>query len=145
MKPENKKPHVVLDTNILISAAILPNSASRKAFDFAAQQFQIASSKEILEELIAVIDRPHFDKYFHSANTRFDFLMLIARVSEYFQPQMTITDCRDPDDNKILELAIDINAKIIVSGDDDLLVLHPYKGINIIKPQEFLSSFAQSN
>lgn len=145
MKPENKKPPIVLDTNILISAAILPNSASRKVFDLAAQKFQIASSKEILEELITVIDRPHFDKYFHRTNTRFDFLMLIARVSEYFQPQVTVTDCRDPDDNKILELAVEINAKIIVSGDDDLLVLHPYQGINILKPQEFLLSFAPNN
>lgn len=144
MKPENKKPHIVFDTNVLISAGILPHSASRKAFECASEHYQIVSSKEILEELIDVLERPHLDKYFHGANTRFNFLMHIARVSEYFETHTTVIDCRDPDDNKILELAIDTGSLIIVSGDDDLLVLNPYKDIQILKPQVFLETFEKN-
>jgi putative PIN family toxin of toxin-antitoxin system len=138
MKHESKNPRIIFDTNVLISAGILPNSLSRKAFERAPEKYHIVSSKQILEELIDVIERPHLDKYFNGANTRFNFLMQIARVSEYFETHTVVSDCRDPDDNKILELAIDTGAQIIITGDDDLLVLHPYRGIQIVKSQAFL-------
>jgi uncharacterized protein len=142
MKPEqNSKPTIVFDTNALISAAILPNSASRKALNLATQMFQLASSKAALDELVGVIERPHLDKYFGSTNTRFAFLMLIAQLSNMCETHSIITDCRDPDDNKILELALDANAKIIVCGDNDLLVLNPFRGIEILRPHEFLTKF----
>ena len=50
-----------------------------------------------------------------------------------------ITACRDPKDDKFLTLAVAANADYIVTGDDDLLVLHPFRGIQIIKPAEFLA------
>jgi uncharacterized protein len=142
MKPEqNSKPTIVFDTNALISAAILPNSASRKALTLATQKFQLVSSKAVLDELVGVIERPHLDKYFASGNTRFSFLMLIAQLSHIIEPHSIITDCRDPDDNKILELAWDASSKIIVCGDNDLIVLNPYRGIEILRPHEFLIRF----
>jgi uncharacterized protein len=142
MKTEqHNKPAIVFDSNALISAAILPNSASRKAFKLATQTFQLVTSKATLEELIEVIERPHLDKYFGSTNTRFSFLMLIAQLGENVETHSIITDCRDPDDNKILELAIDGNAKIIVCGDNDLLVLNPFRDIDILRPHEFLARF----
>ncbi len=49
-----------------------------------------------------------------------------------------ITDCRDPKDNKFLELAINGNATCIITGDKDLLVLHPFRGISILTPRLFL-------
>lgn len=143
MKPAtSNKPAVVFDTNALVSAAILPNSASRKAFTLAASKFQLVSSKAALDELIGVIERPHLDKYFGSTNTRFSYLMLIAQLSEMVETHSIITDCRDADDNKILELAVDANAKIIVCGDKDLLVLNPYQDIEILRPNEFLAKFS---
>jgi uncharacterized protein len=146
MKPEqNSKPSIVFDTNALISAAILPNSASRKAFTLATSKFQLVSSKATLEELVGLIERPHLDKYFGSTNTRFLFLMLVAQLSEMCETHSIITDCRDIDDNKILELALDANAKIIVCGDNDLLVLNPFRGIEILRPHEFLARFLQES
>jgi uncharacterized protein len=143
MKPEqNSKPYIVFDTNALISAAILPNSASRKALTLATQKFQLALSQAALEELVGVIERPHLDKYFGSTNTRFSFLMLVAQLSDMCETHSIVTDCRDPDDNKILELAIDANAKIIVCGDNDLLVLNPFRGIESLRPHEFLMMFS---
>ena len=143
MKPEqNNKPRIVFDTNALISAAILPNSASRKAFLLAVQKFQLVSSKAASDELVGVIERTHLDKYFAGANTRYSFLMLISQLSDVVETHSIITDCRDPDDNKILELAVGVGAKIIVCGDNDLLVLNPYQGIEILRPHEFLAEFS---
>jgi predicted nucleic acid-binding protein len=48
-------------------------------------------------------------------------------------------DCRDPKDNKYLELAAAGRAEIIISGDDDLLVLHPWRGVAIIGPTQFVA------
>lgn len=53
-----------------------------------------------------------------------------------------ITDCRDPKDNKFLALAVSGEADCIISGDDDLKVLHPFRGIPILSPREFLDTFA---
>ena len=54
-----------------------------------------------------------------------------------------INDCRDPNDNKFLELAVCGNADVLVTGDDDLLVLNPFRRIAIVKPRDFLSSLTQ--
>jgi putative PIN family toxin of toxin-antitoxin system len=138
MKPENKSPPIVFDTNALISAAILPNSLSSKALKIAVIHCELITSNSILDELEEVIYRPHLDKYFQGGNKREDFLALIARTHTFFNPQTIITDCSDPDDNKFLELAIDVAAPIIVSGDKHLLQMHPYKGIKILQPHGFL-------
>ena len=52
----------------------------------------------------------------------------------------TISACRDPKDNKILELAVSGNASHIITGDADQLVMNPFRGIAIVSPQEFLAS-----
>ena len=49
-----------------------------------------------------------------------------------------MTDCRDAKDNKYLELALAARAGVIVSGDADLLVLHPWRGVRILRPAEYL-------
>jgi predicted nucleic acid-binding protein len=52
----------------------------------------------------------------------------------------TVTDCADPDDNRILECALAAHAAVIVTGDGHLLKLHPYKGILVLTPRQFLES-----
>jgi predicted nucleic acid-binding protein len=54
-------------------------------------------------------------------------------------PNRRITVCRDPKDNKVLEGAVAGRADVIVSGDEDLLVLNPFEGIPIVGPAEFLA------
>ena len=56
-----------------------------------------------------------------------------VRVSEI------VTDCRDPKDNKFLELALSGKADFIITGDDDLLNLHPWRGIAILSPADYLA------
>jgi putative PIN family toxin of toxin-antitoxin system len=53
----------------------------------------------------------------------------------------SVTDCRDPKDNKFLELAISANASCIITGDNDLLVLHPFRGIPILNAVDFINNF----
>ena len=52
----------------------------------------------------------------------------------------SIAICRDPKDNMILELAVSGNAEVIVTGDDDLLAMNPFKDISILNPQSFLKN-----
>lgn len=55
-----------------------------------------------------------------------------------FAPTRRITACRDSNDNMVLEAAVAGSADVIVSGDEDLLVLHPFEGIDIIGPAAFI-------
>jgi putative PIN family toxin of toxin-antitoxin system len=60
-------------------------------------------------------------------------------VSAAFMPLVTVTECRDHKDNKYLELALAAQARTIVSSDDDLLVLHPWRGVQILRPAAYLA------
>ena len=67
------------------------------------------------------------------------FLDAFVRDAELVEVNQVVTDCRDPRDNKFLEVAVPGNAACILSGDSDLLVLNPFRGIVVLTPQEFLA------
>ncbi len=67
------------------------------------------------------------------------FLAVLVREATLVEITETIAECRDPKDDKFLELAIGGKAACIVSGDKDLLVLHPFRGIPILTPAGFTS------
>ncbi len=131
----------VFDTNSLISASILPNSSLRQAFEKALKLGSIASSQEVFEEYMEVLFRRKFDKYFISNEERFAIINLIGTKLLIFSPVEIIADCRDPKDNKFLELAISSNASCIITGDKDLLFLHPFRGIPILNAADFINNF----
>jgi len=131
----------VLDTNSLISAALIPNSANRKALDKAIGLGVIAVSNKTIDELIEVLFRDKFDKYFLSNDERWIIINKLEINSKLFAPDVSITDCRDSKDNKFLELAISANASCIITGDKDLLVLHPFRGIPILNAVDFINIF----
>ena len=91
-----------------------------------------------MDELDQVLRRPKFDKYLPE-ETRLEFLAKLVREAEVIETTETISDCRDPRDNKFLELAVSGQASHIISGDMDLLTLHPFRGIPILSPQDFLA------
>ena len=64
--------------------------------------------------------------------------MIVFDSAVWFEPTICLTDCRDPKDNKYLELALTAGAETIVSGDDDLLILHPWRGVRILQPADYL-------
>ncbi len=131
------KPVYVLDANIIVSAVLLPRSLTRKVFDKALREGEIVVSEAIINELNDVLRRPRLNKYIHEEE-RIQFLMMLLRESRLVRVYRTVTDCRDPKDNKYLELALESGADCILSGDKDLLVLHPYRGIPIFTPRQFL-------
>ena len=129
---------VVIDTNVAVSAALLPRSVPRQAFDRALEQGPVLISPATVAELHDVLRRPHFDKYVHEDERR-AFLATLVREAELVVVTDVVTVCRDPKDNKFLELALSGEATHIVSGDADLLVLHPFRGVCILTPRAFLA------
>lgn len=131
----------VFDTNCLISASILPKSLTRRFFEKALKSGIIVASKEVIEEYIEVLFRKKFDKYFISDEERLFIINLLDTKLKMFSPVEIINECRDPKDNKFLELALSANVSCIIRGDKDLLVLHPFRGIPILNASDFLNNF----
>jgi uncharacterized protein len=134
------KPFFVVDTNCFISANLIKDSVSAKAFDIAILNGKIAISSEVLIEYTEVLYRDKLDKYLNE-NKRQNALKRIEKNSILFSPTEKITACRDFKDNKFLELALACKAKCIISGDSDLLILNPFRQIDILHPSEFIKNF----
>ena len=128
----------VLDTNVVVSAALLPRSTPRRAFDQVLEQGISLISLATLAELNEVLRRPRFDRYLREEEC-LEFLSALVRESELVEVTAAVSVCRDPNDDKFLELALSGAATHIISGDDDLLALHPFRGIAILSPYDFVA------
>lgn len=131
------KARIVFDTNVLVSAALIKHSVSRRAFDLARKEGDILVSAETLEELQIVLKRDKFKKYLNDAERKL-FLAIFSSEATTVQVTETLNVCRDPKDDKFLELALSGKATLIISGDEDLLVLNPFRDISILPPHKFL-------
>lgn len=128
---------IVADTNCLVSRLLLPESVPAKAVRKAVDDGQLLISDATLEELADVLSRAKFDRYV-SLEDRQEFIRVLGRVAERVPITTRIKACRDPKDDKFLEVAVSADADVIVTGDDDLLELHPFRGIEIVTPREYL-------
>jgi putative PIN family toxin of toxin-antitoxin system len=137
------KIRTVIDTGVAVSAVLLPRSVPRQAFDKAAVLGRLLVSEATIAELDEVLRRPKFNKYVLEEK-RLEFLAALIRSAEAVEVTEIIAECRDPKDNKFLELAVSGKASHIVSGDTDLLALHPFRGIAILTPQSFLATVSES-
>ncbi|MFP5039592.1 putative toxin-antitoxin system toxin component, PIN family [Parasediminibacterium sp. JCM 36343] len=131
------KRFVVVDTNCFISANLFENSNTALAFDKALRIGRIALSASILAEYTEVLYRKKLDKYL-TETKRKAALRLLVKNAVIFNITETINDCRDPKDNMFLELAVACDAACIITGDNDLLVLNPFRGIPVINADDFL-------
>lgn len=122
MKTEHR---YVCDANVLISAALFINSKPRQALDKIQTTGILLMSQSIFTELTEVLFRPKFDRYL-SIKRRENFLDLLLDNISWIEPTESITICRNPKDNKYLELAVEGLAESLITGDEDLLVLHPF-------------------
>ncbi|QPH41622.1 putative toxin-antitoxin system toxin component, PIN family [Pedobacter endophyticus] len=128
----------VIDTNTLISAFLLPHSTRRKAIDKAISHGVVAVSNDTINEFSDTFIRSKFDKYI-SLELRLEIIEEFKFIAKLVKPNILVSACRDPRDNKFLELAISANAKYIIAGDDDLLVLNPFENISIVTASVFLN------
>jgi len=131
---------VVFDTNVLVSALLFETSTPAQAFFAALKHGEILLSAPLAEEINRIIYRPKFDRYL-TDEQRADFITALVESSVLIEIKETITACRDPKDNMILELAVSGEADVIVTGDSDLLVLNPFEEIAILNPTDFLETY----
>ena len=129
------KSAIVIDTNIIVSAILFPDSGAMAVLVKALNRYRVVVSSSTWDELSIVLQRPKFNGRLPLAK-RLLALTELARNVHEVNVTSSITDCRDPKDNKFLALAIDAKATAIVTGDNDLLVLNPYRSIAICKAKK---------
>lgn len=133
----NSARRIVLDTGVLVSAAIRPQSVPALALEKALLQFDVCASHATLQELETVLMRPKFDPYL-PGKQREAFVAGIRAHVTLIEVTQVITDCSDPKDNMFLALADTAMAELIVSSDPHLTDMHPWRGIAIMPSSAFL-------
>ena len=135
---------VVLDSNILVRALIIPHGSVGPVILHLRQgHYTLLYAWSLLEELVDVLNRPRIRvKYNLSEQDIHTVVSLILLRGEAVTIIEPIRACRDPKDDKFLEVAVSGEAEVIVSGDEDLLVLNPFRGILILPPADFLKMLA---
>jgi putative PIN family toxin of toxin-antitoxin system len=132
--PESRR--IVVDTNIVVSGLLFPRSDINLALS-KAQTYEMLASEATKQEVIEVLSKPKFDRYL-SLEIRKQLAAEYIRACEAAQVHTVIQACRHPKDDKFLELAVDGRADLILTGDNDLLVLNPFRSIRIMPPKLFL-------
>lgn len=125
----------VFDTNVVISTFLLKSCVARQAFDKAIQVGKFLILRATVEELNDVLRRKGFEKYV-TEEERMEFLSAFVTDGVLVDIVERVMACRDSKDDKFLELAVNGKATCIVSSDQDLLVLHPFRGIAIMTPRQ---------
>lgn len=128
---------VVSDTNVLVSSTLFQGSKADAVLDVIEREGVLLLSRAMRDELWAVLARQKFDR-FVTVDVRREFLARLDRLAKIVEPTERISVCRDPDDDRVLEAAVAGEADVIVTGDRDLLVLDPFRGIRIVTPRGFL-------
>ena len=131
---------VVLDTNVLVSSMIASRGTIGRVLQLLRDdEFVAVYSKPMIHEVIEVLRRPRIqEKYQIGSQEIYALLRLIVFRGSPVVPITKIYVCRDSKDNKFLEAAVDGEADCIVTGDMDLLTLHPFRGIAILSPTDLI-------
>lgn len=128
---------IVLDTNVILSAALRVGSVPHRAYRKARGQADLIASDETLEEFLDVLRRDKFDR-FVSRELREALFREFTANCRIIPIPTHIRVCRDPRDDKFLSLAVHGEAEWLLTGDADLLHMHPFQGIFIVTPQHYL-------
>lgn len=129
---------LVFDCNVLISAALVETGTAAKALDAAFAAHVLLLSEATFDEIVTRLARPKFHRYLDDAS-RIVFLEALSAVAEWVEIEGQPPGCGDPDDDKYLETALRGEADAIVTGDRDLLDMHPFDGIPILAPADWLA------
>ena len=127
---------LVVDTNVVLSGLLFPGSIPNRVL----QQVQgsvILASDATRQELVEVMERARFDRYL-KREVRRSLVAEFLRATITVEVGLPIRACRDPRDDKFLEVAVHGRADAIISGDIDLVSLNPFRGIQILSPAEYL-------
>ena len=128
---------IVVDTNVFVSGLLRRSSVSGQAAAKARHNAVLLVSQATMTELADVLAEAKFDRYV-SVEQRVHFIRLIWNIAEFVPIIHRVRECRDPKDDKFLEVALNGRADLILTGDADLLTLNPWRGIAIVPPAEYL-------
>jgi putative PIN family toxin of toxin-antitoxin system len=128
---------IVVDTNVFVSAVVLIESPPRRVLARVLADGIVLLSEDTTRELAEVLFRPKFDRYI-GRKERDDFFNQLVAVAEFIPIVQVVRECRDPRDDKFLEVALNGRADVIVTGDGDLLAMNPWRGIVIVSPKDYL-------
>lgn len=138
MNSDHKR--VVLDTSTLIGVMLKPQSLPAQVFYHVAKHHQMIASAETIGELVEVTQREKLDR-FRKREERLTILAFYQSLVVIVPVTEVVTDCRDEKDNKFLSVAVSGQADMLVSSDEDLLVLDPYRGIPVLTARQYAEQF----
>ena len=128
---------IVIDTNVFVSRLLLPESLPAKAVRKARREGRLLVSEATMDELADVLARPRLDRYV-SLKDRKQYLREVGRIVKLIPIIQIVRECRDPRDDKFLEVTLNGRADVIITGDADLLALRPWREIEILTPGGYL-------
>lgn len=127
---------VVFDTNVLISAWLWEGNESKLIESVEEGIIHGYSSKQLIEELCRTFRYPKFNLSQDEVGSIRSYYLLLFKI---VRPKQTISIIlEDPEDNRVLECALEAKADYIVSGNHHLLNLGEFRGIKIVKAAELL-------
>ena len=128
---------IVIDTGVLVSAAIRPQCVPALALERALLHYEVCASQATFAELQDVLSRSKFDRY-ASPEMRQAFVDGLLRHLRMVEVAQLVSECSDPKDDKFLALALTVNAEMVVASDPHLTRMHPWRAIPILPPAAFL-------
>lgn len=126
---------IVLDTNVIV-AALVAKGLCHEVVQRSIRAHAMASSAPLLDELEATLR----DKFTIAPEVQTFLQQLSRQIRIVDVSPLSVPVCRDPDDDLVLATAVAAGAAVIVTGDDDLLVLQTHQGIPILSPRQFLAA-----
>lgn len=130
---------VVIDTNVWIGF-LIGKTLSSLSEAIISDKIRILFSDELFNELIEVLQRPKFKKYFIREDIT-ELISLLSLKTEMIEITEHFEDCRDPKDNFLLDLCVSGKAEYLITGDYDLLVLNPFRDVQIVNYRSFRETF----
>ena len=129
---------VVIDTNVFVSGLLSVSSTPARVVERVVAHHQLLVSTETLLELMETLLSKKFDRYV-AREDREALVDRLAPIVETVEIVLRVRECRDSCDDKFLEVAANGAADVLITGDADLLALHPFRGVRILRPSEYLS------
>jgi|SRR5271155_2639549 len=128
----------VVDTNVIVSASVFSSSVPSQAVRKVLIECALLFSEGTMDELKNVLFRSKFDHYV-SREERAIFLAQLSAAVEFVSIIQLVGECRDPKDDKFLDVALNGRADVIITGDADLLGMNPWRGIAILSPADYIT------
>jgi len=130
---------VVLDTNVVMSAIFFGGDPKEIVRAAVSKRIELVATRAVVAEYQEIAERLH--EYYPSVSYRRPLAILESVLTIVRPATLDGTVCRDPDDDAVIACALGGKAKVVCSGDDDLLVLNGYRGIEVMKPREFKTRY----